>query len=69
MVVELGSVVVLLSSARMRSEGTVVGSVCLSVTLHLTSRMFVPFACLNVYIDCAEGLHFSAFHYVCDNEL
>ena len=34
-----------LPSARMRSEGTVVGSVCLcvcvSVTLHLTSPMFV----------------------------
>ena len=32
-----------LPSARMRSEGTVVGclSVCLSVTLHLTSRMSV----------------------------
>ena len=52
---------------------TVVGSVCVSVTRHLTSRVFVrsshkdtvsgtahvfTYACAS---QCAEGLHFSAF--------
>ena len=55
---------------------TVVGSVCVSVTRHLTSRVFVrsshkdtvsgtahvfTYACAS-QLQCAEGLHFSAFH-------
>ena len=50
---------VLLPSARMRSEGTVVGfvclSVCLSVTLHLTSRMSVRLTNDILYLTGNEG--------------
>ena len=45
----------LLPSARMRSEGTVVGSVCLSVTLHLTSRVFVRLTKDTTYLTGNEG--------------
>ena len=42
----------------MRSEGTVVGSVCLSVTLHLTSRMFVRLTNDTTYLTGNEGQKF-----------
>ena len=45
----------LLPSARMHSEGTVVGSVCLSVTLHLTSRMSVRLKNDTIYLTGTEG--------------
>ena len=45
-----------LPSARMLSEGTVVGlCVCLSVTQHLTSRMFVPLTNDTTYLTGNEG--------------
>ena len=48
--------------ARMRSEGTVVVcsclSVCLSVTLHLTSRMFVRLTNDTTYLTGNEGQKF-----------
>ena len=54
----------LLPSARMRSEGTVVGcmrvSVCLSVTLHLTSRVFVRLTKDTTYLTGNEGQKFCA---------
>ena len=52
--------IVALPSARMRSEGTVVGSVCvcLSVTLHLTSRMFVRLTKDTAYLTGNEGQKF-----------
>ena len=46
----------------MRSEGTVVGSVCLcvcvSVTLHLTSRVFVRLTKDMTYLTGNEGQKF-----------
>ena len=46
----------------MRSEGTVVGSVCLpfcvSVTLHLTSRVFVRLTKDSTYLTGNEGQKF-----------
>ena len=50
----------LLPSARMRSEGTVVGlCVCVSVvTLHLTSRMFVRLTNDTTYLTGNEGQKF-----------
>ena len=54
----------LLPSARMRSEGTVVGSVCLcvclSVTQHLTFPMFVCLTNDTTYITGSEGQKFRA---------
>ena len=49
--------IVSLPSVRMRSEGTVVGSVCLclSVTLHLTSRVFVRLTKDITYLTGNEG--------------
>ena len=44
----------------MRSEGTVVGSVCLSVTLHLTSRVFVRLTKDTTYLTGNEGQKFCA---------
>ena len=41
----------------MRIEGTVVGSVCVSVTLHLTSRMFVRLT-KHTYLTGNEGKTF-----------
>ena len=44
----------------MRSEGTIVGvCVCLSVTLHLTSRMFVRLTNDTTYLTGNEGTVFS----------
>ena len=46
----------LLPSVRMRSEGTVVGlCACLSVTLHLTSRMFIRLTNDTTYLTGNEG--------------
>ena len=42
----------------MRSEGTVVGSVCLSVTLHLTSQVFVGLTKDMTYLTGNEGQKF-----------
>ena len=39
----------------MRSEGTVVGSVCLSVTQHLTSPVFVRLTNDTTYLTGNEG--------------
>ena len=47
--------IVYLPSARMRSDGTVVGFVCLSVTLHLTSRVFVGLTKDTTYLTGNEG--------------
>ena len=51
-----------LPSARMRSEGTVVGSVCLcvcvSVTQHLTFPMFVCLTNNMTYLTGNEGQNF-----------
>ena len=44
-----------LPSARMRSEGTVVGFVCLSVTINLTSRVFVRLTKYTIYLTGNEG--------------
>ena len=52
--------VTLLPSARMRSEGTVVGSVCLCVTQHLTSPMFVRLTNDTTYLTGNEGQKFRA---------
>ena len=54
----LYSVVLSLPSAHMCSEGTVVGSVCLSVTLHLTSRVFVRLTKDTTYLTGNEGQKF-----------
>ena len=48
----------LLPSARMRSEGTVVGLVCVCVTLHLASRMFVRLTKDMIYLTGNEGQKF-----------
>ena len=48
------------TSARMRSEGAVVGSVCLSVTLHLTSGVFVRLTNDTTYATGDEGQKFCA---------
>ena len=45
----------LLPSARMRSEGTAVRTVCVSVTLHLTSRVFVRLSKDMTYLMGNEG--------------
>ena len=45
----------------MRSEGTVVGSVCLSVTQHLTSPMFVRLTNDTTYLTGNEGQIFVRF--------
>ena len=50
-----GTTITQLPSARMRSEGTVVGSVCVSVTLHLTSRVFVRLTKDTTYLTGNEG--------------
>ena len=47
--------ILLLPSARMRSEGTVVGFVCLSVTLNLTSRVSVRPRNDTIYPTGDEG--------------
>ena len=52
---------ILLPSALMRSEGTVVGSVCLSVTQHLTSPMFVRLTNDTTYLTGNEGQKICAF--------
>ena len=53
------SVCASLPSAHMRSEGTVLGlCVCLSVTLYLTSRMFVRLTNDTTYLTGNEGQKF-----------